>query len=436
VTAHSWQACFVMGVATVLVARSADRSNDRQFTPVPCSDVQWRYSDPTFESYNGTKVHFGRYPGGLFRIEVPQNWNGELVLDAHLFVSVSGVGGDELRVGTPAIRQHLIKSGFAWATSSYRCNGYVSGVGLQDTAGLMNVFSAVTRGLQPRRVYLVGTSLGGQVALLGLEKFPSRFAGALALCPSTPELLDFYFAVAAAAEVVTELRFTSNSTQNSEMQRVAQITGAPPHYTSKGRQLANVQIELSGGERPFAQEGLSSRFFSNIMDGIQVLTSSSPLARAATNASIEYRVDRSLGLDSNFLNTAVRRKIADQGLRSRDGPYAELVPFTGKIERPLLTVHGTGDLLVPIALEQSLSRAAKAVGRQQWLVQRVIRTPGHCGFSQAEQVRAFDDLVTWVRRGIRPGGDDVLGNLLQAGLAFTDPPRPGDAAAAHSREPQ
>ena len=107
-------------------------------------------------------------------------------------------------------------------------------------------------------------------------------------------------------------------------------------------------------------------------------------------------------------------------------PFDELVPFDGKIERPVLTMHGTGDLFVPIFLEQTLSRAVAAAGKQDLLVQRVYRIPGHCGFNVQEQWRAFEDLVRWVREGVKPEGDNVLGDLREAGRKFTTPLRPGD----------
>jgi len=122
----------------------------------------------------------------------------------------------------------------------------------------------------------------------------------------------------------------------------------------------------------------------------------------------------------------VRRKPADVSMRGGTGPYDELVPFDGRIERPVLTMHGTGDLFVPIHLEQVLRTAVNAANRDQLLVQRVYRIAGHCGFSVPEQSRAFDDLVHWVRDGVRPEGDTVFGDLRDAGRRFTDPLREGD----------
>ena len=116
------------------------------------------------------------------------------------------------------------------------------------------------------------------------------------------------------------------------------------------------------------------------------------------------------------------------------GPYDELVPFDGKLERPMLTMHGTGDLFVPIFLEQSLKRAVVAAGKESLLTQRIYRIAGHCGFSQPEMIKAFDDLTTWVHKGTKPAGDEVYGDLSNAGMTFTEPAAP-ERSGRHARRP-
>ena len=113
-------------------------------------------------------------------------------------------------------------------------------------------------------------------------------------------------------------------------------------------------------------------------------------------------------------------------MRSASGPYEEVVPFDGKIQRPLMTLHGTGDLYVPIVLEQTLKRAVRAAGSDQLLTQRIYRIGSHCQFSQPEMTKAFDDLVAWVKTGVKSQGDEVDGDLSNAGITFTNPLRPND----------
>jgi pimeloyl-ACP methyl ester carboxylesterase len=395
-------------------------------TPVPCPTQEWQFADPAFEPVTGAKAYFGRYDGGLYRIEIPDTWNGDLVLYAHGFVTNGGAQGSNLRVGNDPIREHLVKEGFAWAASSYRCNGYVPGQGLLDTMALSDLFTKTNGDRAPQRTYLTGTSMGGHVTLLGMQEFPAAFAGGLAMCPAGSELFDYFAAVSAAAEVVTGIQFKSDTMQD-DVAKMTEMLGKPPEYTDKGRQLASIEIQISGGPRPFAMEGLASRFIQNMSTShAAFLGSTTPGNRALTNSHIVYGIADGLGLTSAEINRRARRKAADPEVRNPSGPYEEVVPFDGKIERPTLTMHGTGDLFVPVFLEQAFKRAVVSSGNERLLAQRLYRIAGHCQFSQPEQIRAFDDLVKWVRTGAKPEGDEVYGDLSDAGRKFIDPLRAND----------
>jgi fermentation-respiration switch protein FrsA (DUF1100 family) len=174
-------------------------------------------------------------------------------------------------------------------------------------------------------------------------------------------------------------------------------------------------------------EGLASggRFAGNI-NPAALAGSTTPSSRAVMTTQIKYAIDEQLGLTADALNTRARRKPLDAEIRNPMGPYDELAPFDGKLERPTLTMHGTGDLFVPIFLEQRLKQAVVASGKESLLAQRIYRIAGHCGFSQPEMIKAFDDLTTWVHQGTKPEGDEVNGDLTQSGMKFTDPLRPND----------
>ena len=395
-------------------------------TPVPCPEQEWQLGEASFEALPGAKASFGKYDGGLYRIEIPEAWNGELVLFAHGFVANAGPQGSTLRVGVHRFREHVVKNGFAWAASSYRCNGYVPGQGLLDTMALVDLFKQANGGRAPQRTYLTGESMGGHVTLLGLQEFPTAFDGGLAMCPAGPELFDYFAAMSAAAEVVTGLQFHADTVQQ-DAAKMAELLGKPPDYTEKGRQLASIQVQMSGGPRPFAAEGLASRFLANMATSPAALVgSTTPTNRAIDTAHLKYSIEDGLGLSADALSSRVRRKTGDAEMRGANAPYEEVAQFDGKIQRPLVTMHGTGDLFVPIFLEQTLKRTVAEAGADRLLVQRVYRIGAHCQFSQPEMIKAFDDLVKWVRQGTKPEGDEVFGDLSNAGMKFTEPLRPGD----------
>jgi pimeloyl-ACP methyl ester carboxylesterase len=321
----------------------------------------------------------------------------------------------------------MIDNGFAWGASTYRCNGYIPGVGLSDTILLKDLFVKLTS-KTPQRTYLIGSSMGGFQTLLGMHLFPEMFDGALAMCAINAATWEFQVAAGAAAEYITGLRFTSPATVAQTQAQMAAITGMPGSLSQKGLQLASAQINLSGGPRPFAMEGLAVPFtgvpaFRFNMSGGVLAGSTTITSRTRGNDKTKYTIDPGLGITGADLDANVRRISPDVSLYEA---YEETRPLSGKIMRPLLTLHTTGDLVVPVVSAQALQRAVDGAKRSDLLVQRFIRAPGHCTFSGAEQSQAFGDLVKWVRLGQRPEGDEVLGDLSDTGRKFTNPLRPGD----------
>jgi len=63
-------------------------------------------------------------------------------------------------------------------------------------------------------------------------------------------------------------------------------------------------------------------------------------------------------------------------------------------------------------------------------VQRVMRASSHCGFDGETREQAFDDLLAWIERGVRPVGEDVLApDLSRIGLKWTPNLQPEDPLA-------
>ena len=64
-----------------------------------------------FDAVPGIEPYCGIRNGAGYRIEVPANWNGELVMWAHGYRGT----GLELTVDNPPTREWLIANGDAWA---------------------------------------------------------------------------------------------------------------------------------------------------------------------------------------------------------------------------------------------------------------------------------------------------------------------------------
>lgn len=436
---------FALPFASLLIACSSKDSADSSSNDagisnatVAASPTPVRLGVPTGVTYlAATNAAFEALPGATgttgtlgiaaYRIEMPANWNGELVMFAHGYRGES----TQLTVSSPprALRQLLIDQGFAWAASSYSENGYAPGIGADDTLALKRYFESQYG--EAKRTYLYGESMGGNVIALSLEHFADEYDGALAVCGALggQEEVDYLASWAMLAEATSGMPIPIGEgpakLNATLLLQLSGTLGSPTAPTTAGKQFLSAIKLLTGGPRPFYLEGFAEQYIANFAYLLVDPARQSAVTRAATNSDEKYTIEPGLGISSADLDAKVRRIPADPAYRSAEA-YPDRVPTTAKISDPLLTLHNTGDLFVPISQEVDYLAKAKAAGTSNLLVQRAIRDAGHCKFSEAEATTAWNDLVAWVRDGKRPAGDDLSGDLTDIGKTFTNPLRAGD----------
>src|SRR5262245_43976902 len=201
--------------------------------------------------------------------------------------------------------------------------------------------------------------------------------------------------------------------------------GEPGRYTERGRRFDSVVKHLFGGDLPLRLQGLRQRYVANMLVAAEA---SGPLGRARSTLGIRYHIDPGLGVSEDELNRDIRRFAPAPGARSRaaDPVFAEM---TGRITVPVLAIHETGDARVPFSLQQAYRRRTLAAGTAHLLVQRAVRWGGHCAFDGEVREQAFDDLVAWIERGVKPDGDDLLASdVSKLGLRWTRILHPDDPA--------
>jgi pimeloyl-ACP methyl ester carboxylesterase len=397
------------------------------------------------EGYENTKIHKGIHNGAGYWIEVPEDWNGELVLYAHGYRGE----GSELTVSEPSIRKQLIDRGYAWAASSYSTNAYDVESGVKDTHALNGVFRKLVG--NPTSTYIMGHSMGGHVTGVYSEQY-GDVDGALPMCGvmGDSELFDFFTDYGLVAQSLAGIekddqQFVADDDYFSEtIPELRQILGKGLVYnpatnsyvfkelTAKGQKLAKVTENLSGGERPMFDLAYNSMFNDFLLQRMPT----NPAYEQATgnvinNTDSIYQLDSDpkLSTGEQALNDSVLRVTNDPNGRHNNG-LAAIPKVTGDLKVPTVSLHTLGDLYVPFSMEQIYAERAAENGKSELLVSRAIRAVGHCEFSGEEQTKAFDDLVKWVEKGVKPDGDDILNSEIVAndnyGRQFTSPLRPYD----------
>ncbi len=416
----------ITSTATAEASPTAAAYQPSRMLPVTPVSIDYEILDPAFEALPGARAIFGKYIFGGYQIEVPANWNGDVVYFAHGFRG----NPPALTVDPPPLREYFIAQGYAWAASSYSKNGYEPGAGARDTLALKDVFAEQVG--TPDREYIYGQSMGGHVVTFSLEQYPDAYDGALTECGvvSGHEVLDYILSWGTLAGYFSDVDLYGITTDAPSFavkiqEEILPALGDVDEPTAAGRAFADVVENMTGGPRPFFREGFAANFNFNFVILVNAVGTAGPSNAAAQNVNTAYTIDDGLLVTTDQLNADVSRIAANTSFRNRTA-YPEFAPMTGEIRTPLLSLHGTGDLLVPISLEQSYRRIVEDAGNGDLLVQRAIRRPGHCAFSDEERVQAFDDLVAWVEGGVKPAGDDISGDLTDIGRSFTTPLEEGD----------
>ncbi|MEX1257361.1 MAG: alpha/beta hydrolase [Gemmatimonadota bacterium] len=436
-------ACIEPGPVPEEIPPAPPRPHDTRTFSIPDGQA-------AFEPLEGATAFHGVGEGihgpASYRIEVPENWNGVLVMYAHGYRGT----GDQLTVGNPALRGYLIDNGFAWAASSYSANYYDVRAGVEDTNALALAFQEITGHPAPTKYYITGHSMGGHVTGAAIEEetlatalHRVRYAGAVPMCGvmGDNELYDYFLAYNLAAHHLAGMPVATFPIPDHEEKLPAIRAALWEDYaadmaamTDQGEPLWYALMHLSGGPRPIFEGSFPN--FQDLLLGYGTMDGAwrGVLSGVSVNTTgIVYQLDADPALSEaeRAFNEAIFRVEGDLESANpiRPDGVRALPIVAGRFDIPVVSIHTLGDLFVPFRVQQLYAERAAANGNADRLVQRAIRGPAHCGFDVQEEIAAFEAMVHWEEDGVRPTGDDVLDPEVVAepryGCQFTVATRPG-----------
>lgn len=427
------------------LSRQQERIRDG-FYKVDMEELPFDSLVPGNPQYDNTSRWYGVLNGAGYRIEVPENWNGMLVMFAH------GHHGSEskLTVTNPDMRDYLIDKNYAWAASSYSANAYDVRMGVEDTNALALAFNEIAadngRVLEePTKYYITGISMGGHIAAAAVEYETYQnannfvpYAASAPLCGAVADssLFDFFAAqslalahTAGADPVDFPLDHDTMSSHRALAIETLFNNFDSRHetvdLTENGWRYYNILENLSGGPRPLFRESFMymgdltfiPHFFGNTdfimwdngtLEGVWS-------GQGVDTQDITYRFETKIGdplsiAETRFNNT-IGLAIADADVNEfRDDGLRPVPKVNGDLydDIPVLSVHTIGDMLVPLSMQQIYAERISQNGWGSNLVQRVIRAPGHCDFTPQERAETMEALFMWEQYGIKPEGDNLM----------------------------
>lgn len=371
----------------------------------------------------------GHLHGAPFRIRVPANWNGTLLVFAHGYRDkadhVGEVDNRNADVAPNALLEApLLAQGYALAGSAYRDNGWAVEEAIQDLKDLTVMFRETVG--QPKQTILWAVSLGTLITFESMERFGGIYDGALCGCGTgagATRIWDGGVAGYLAYDVVL---------------------GVPGVWGTVGEVRNDIDFETEVFPKLFAEVGNPLNFpkfeFIRLVGGIPgqgivpppppaffpgwvftdfffVTEARAELQRRAGGAYVQ-NLDQAYSLtaderayliglgvpgaviDGWLAQMNARRNIsAEPAARNYVRHYAT---YSGKIKSPVLTLHTVIDPLVVVANESAYAETVAAAGRSDRLFQVFTNGVGHCAFTGPQLLTAVNAIDNWVRTGVRP----------------------------------
>ena len=365
--------------------------------------------------------------GALWRIKVPERWNGTLLLYSHGYSAIVQVPA----LAPAGLEQWLLDRGYALAASSYARGGWAVAEAVPDQLGTLTTF--IRRVGKPRETIAWGESMGGLVTIALAEQPNPQITGALSACGSISGSLAmmnlaldgaYAFKVLLAADSGIELVKVTDDRANAGLAEGA-LRVAMSTPTGRARvALAGVLAGLPAwrgvtptGLEPSEADAQLSILAESFVRGV-FLPRQDQARRAggvySWNTGVDYREQlrksgrrrwveyfyRRAGLDLDrdlaALNAAPRISAAREAVRYMGAHYEP----TAAPHVPLLSYHTVGDGMTSPVLQGGYARAvmpdeASTEFRAVW-----VNAWGHCTFSKAEHIAALDALEHRLRSGL------------------------------------
>lgn len=369
----------------------------------------------------------GDINGAPYRIAIPANWNGTLLVYGHGYRDKADHPGEvdnrtaELAPNA-ALATALLTQGYALAGSAYRDNGWEVEGGIQDMKDL-TVYFRDTYG-QPEETIIWAFSMGTVIAFASMERFGGIYDGALCGCSvgaGATQSWDGAGDLALAYDTVFGMP-TSWGNVGDVKDTIDFETEVQPKLITEVTNPANFPkfefIRLVAGT-PGRGITAPAGFYPTWLftDMFFTMEARSELERRA-GGPIVQNLDRDYNLTAaeraylmgfgitsmvidGWLATMNNSRIFEAPKFSRN--YVEhYANYSGKIKNPVLTMHTVVDPLVTVSQEHEYEETVAAAGRSKFLKQVYTNGVGHCNFTGPQLLTALGAIRSWVETGVKP----------------------------------
>jgi pimeloyl-ACP methyl ester carboxylesterase len=413
--------------------------------------------------------HFtGRTANGQWVVDVPEHFNGTLLLWSHGY-TFTPVGAAD--APSTATRDTLLQEGFALAGSSYAGGGagWAVNQGVRAGVELISIAKGKVGSGRVDRVYAWGNSLGGLITETLAQRHPGLVSGVAPLCgvlAGTNRNLDLALDVEVAVKALfypklklrgyTSAKQAQANVDAAMAEILRRLSNSSQQPAAAARLLAIT--DLVGGSSK-TRDFSGSSFTSTVAASVETLQTALTYGTVgrydieqrvhgnpSTNVGVDYRKRatpealaryESYGFAPGLL-TAIAKTIQTYGKRVKAKRAVRhranrLGNPTGVLTDRTVTMHTQYDPLVLVQNEHVFAHRVAKAGKSAKLHQLWVTPPatwtdgspsvssdgapygaGHCNFTTGNYLAAVHALDTWVSTGnyVAPAQTDGLRTSL------------------------
>ncbi len=351
--------------------------------------------------------------GAHYRYYIPIDWNQDLVVYAHGYVSpLEPLGIPENQLQLPdgtSIPELVTEQGYVFAVTSYRQNGLAAPEAVIDLVELTYLFNTLFQ--DAHHVYLVGASEGGLITAQSIET-KRIYDGGLATCGPVGDfrkqinyfgdfrvVFDYFFPDVLPASAVDIPEEVQRNWSGQYVPAIIKAISSEPEKTLQLLRVTRAPFDPQNEET--IGETVLGLLWYNVFatNDARIKLGGQPF----DNSQRRYRGSA----NDAHLNANVERFSADAAaLQSIKEDYQT----DGEPRFPLITMHTLADPIVP-AWHARLYRN-KTISNEDRLHKHIpVVRYGHCNFTADELMQAFNTLVLMVngREELLPPEPDLAG---------------------------
>jgi hypothetical protein len=371
----------------------------------------------------------GEINGAPYRIVIPADWNGTLLVFGHGYRDKADHPG-EVDNRNPDIAPNaalvapLLAQGYALAGSAYRANGWEVEGGVQDMKDL-TVYFRDTYG-KPDRTILWAFSMGTVIALDSMERFRGIYDGALCGCAvgaGATQSWDGSADLALAYDVVFGMP-AAWGTPGDVRDDVDFETEVQPKLITEASSPVNfpkfefLRLVVGTPGRGITPPPPPAFFPGWLFTDMFFTTEARSELERRAGGPIVQNLDRDYNLTAAertyLIGLGIPAIVIDGWLlQMNNGRIFEAPKFSrnyvahnsnysGRILDPILTMHTVIDPLVVVGQEQEYADTVTLEGREEFLKQVYTSGVGHCNFTGPQIFTALAAIRSWVETGTRP----------------------------------